>query len=116
ADGGFLWPGFGQNVRVLKWILGRVRGEGKAIETPIGLTPTPDALDLDGLDLPRSTLEELLRVDRDEWSGELEPQRKFLERFGERLPREIWHEHEQLVGRLNRVSVAPTPGGNAGGR
>ncbi len=116
ADGGFLWPGFGQNVRVLKWILGRVRGEGQAIETPIGLTPTPDALDLDGLDLPRSTLEELLRVDRDEWSGELEPQRKFLERFGERLPREIWHEHEQLVARLGRVSVAPTPGGNAGAR
>jgi phosphoenolpyruvate carboxykinase (GTP) len=116
ADGRFLWPGFGQNVRVLKWILERVRGKGAAAETPIGFTPTPDGLDLEGLELPRSTLEALLRVDRAEWNDELQPQRTFLERFGDRLPRAIRDEHEQLGQRLGRLSVGPSPVGPAGGR
>jgi phosphoenolpyruvate carboxykinase (GTP) len=105
AQGNFLWPGFGQNVRVLKWILERVRGGGKAVETPIGFVPTPDGLEREGLNLPVSMLEELLRIDRADWEQELASQRQFFAQFGARLPQEIAAEHEQLARRLNRVSV-----------
>ena len=63
ADGKFLWPGYGENVRVLKWILERIEGKAAATETPIGIVPTPSALTLDGLDVSRATMEELLNVD-----------------------------------------------------
>jgi phosphoenolpyruvate carboxykinase (GTP) len=105
AQGRFLWPGFGQNVRVLKWILERVRGGGKAVDTPIGMIPTPDGLEREGLDLPASTMEELLRIDRSDWENEVASQRKFFEAFGARLPQEIQAEHEALAQRLSRVSV-----------
>jgi phosphoenolpyruvate carboxykinase (GTP) len=105
AQGHFLWPGFGQNVRVLKWILERVRGGGKAVDTPIGLVPSPDGLERAGLDLPASALAELLRIDRADWERELASQRQFFERFGARLPQQIWEEHEALARRLSRVSV-----------
>src|SRR5262245_9965564 len=105
AQGNFLWPGFGQNVRVLKWILERVRGSGKAVETPIGWIPTPDGLEREGLDLPTSTLEELLHIDRDDWEQEIASQHKFFGQFGARLPREIQAEHEALEQRLHRVSM-----------
>jgi phosphoenolpyruvate carboxykinase (GTP) len=105
AQGKFLWPGFGQNVRVLKWILERVRGGGKAVDTPIGMIPTPDGLEREGLDLPASTMEELLRIDRSDWENEVASQRKFFESFGARLPQEIQAEHEALAQRLSRVSV-----------
>jgi phosphoenolpyruvate carboxykinase (GTP) len=104
AQGKFLWPGFGQNVRVLRWILERVRDGGKAVETPIGWIPTPDGIEREGLDLPTSTLEELLRIDRADWENEIASQRKFFEQFGSRLPREIQEEHEALAQRLH-VSV-----------
>lgn len=105
AQGNFLWPGFGQNVRVLKWILERVRGGGKAVETPVGWIPTPDGIECDGLDLPTSTLEELLQIDRADWENEVASQREFFAQFGSRLPREIQAEHEALQQRLHRVSV-----------
>jgi phosphoenolpyruvate carboxykinase (GTP) len=105
AQGNFLWPGFGQNVRVLKWILERVRGGGKAVETPIGWIPTPDGIEREGLDLPTSTLEELLQIDRADWENEIASQREFFTQFGSRLPREIQAEHEALQQRLHRVSV-----------
>jgi phosphoenolpyruvate carboxykinase (GTP) len=105
ADGKFLWPGFGENIRVLRWIVDRVRGEGKAVETPIGLLPTRDGLDLDGLRLSRETVEELLHIDRDAWLEELGDQGKFFDRFGDRLPGEMREEHEQLGRRLTRRSV-----------
>jgi phosphoenolpyruvate carboxykinase (GTP) len=105
ARGDFLWPGFGQNVRVLKWILERVRGGGKAVETPIGWIPTPDAIEREGLDLPASTLEALLQIDRADWEHELASQREFFKQFGPRLPREIQEEHEALARRFNHVSV-----------
>jgi phosphoenolpyruvate carboxykinase (GTP) len=105
AQGNFLWPGFGQNVRVLKWILERVRGGGKAVETPVGWTPTPDGIECEGLDLPTSTLEELLQIDRADWENEIASQREFFAQFGSRLPREIQAEHEALQQRLHRVSV-----------
>jgi phosphoenolpyruvate carboxykinase (GTP) len=105
GQGHFLWPGFGQNVRVLKWILERVRGEGKAVETPIGWTPTPDGIEREGLDIPTSALNELLQIDRADWESEIASQRKFFEQFGSRLPREIQEEHEALGQRLRRFSV-----------
>ncbi|HSF33037.1 MAG TPA: phosphoenolpyruvate carboxykinase (GTP) [Candidatus Tectomicrobia bacterium] len=105
AAGDFLWPGFGQNVRVLRWILERVRGGGKAAETSIGWIPTPDGIEREGLDLPASSLEELLRIDRSDWEHEITSQRKFFGQFGARLPHEIQEEHEALARRLSRVSV-----------
>ncbi len=105
AQGNFLWPGFGQNVRVLKWILERVRGGGKAVETPIGLIPTPDGLEREGLDLPASVVEELLRIDRSDWENEIASQHQFFEQFGARLPQQIQEEHKALARRFSRVSV-----------
>ena len=100
-DGKFLWPGFGENVRVLRWMLDRVRGVSKnARETEIGFVPTPSAVDLDGLDLAPETLNELLAVDRQTWSEEISTQRQFFETFGNRLPEEIRQEHENLACRL----------------
>lgn len=99
-SGSFLWPGFGQNVRVLKWILERIQGRGEAQETAIGYVPTPQSLDLDGLDLPPSTMEKLLRVDRDEWLQETADQGRFLEHLGERVPQELWQEFRDLRKRL----------------
>jgi phosphoenolpyruvate carboxykinase (GTP) len=101
ANGGFLWPGFGENVRVLKWILDRVHGRGEAEETPIGLVPTRRALDTAGLDIPQMTLDELLRLDRDDWQHEVDDQGRFLETLGERLPAEIRAEHAALRRRLD---------------
>jgi len=102
ADGHFLWPGFGENVRALKWILERVQGRGEAQETPIGYVPKPQSLDLSGLSLSPATLAELLRVDVDDWQGEAEKQGPFLEQFGDRLPVEIRQEHQALLTRLGK--------------
>ena len=106
ADGKFLWPGFGENVRVLKWILERVQGKGKAAETPVGWVPTPDGLTLDGLEVSRSTMEELLRVSPADWTTELEDTKKFFEQFGRRLPPELHEEHAQLAQRFERRTAA----------
>jgi len=100
ADGKFLWPGFGENLRVLLWVLDRVRGKGKATQTELGHMPTPDALDLDGLNVTRETMEQLLRVNRDEWKTETDNQRTFYETFGSRLPEPIWQEFGALRKRI----------------
>jgi phosphoenolpyruvate carboxykinase (GTP) len=100
ADGQFLWPGFGQNLRVLLWILQRVRGKGHARDTILGHMPAPDALNLDGLDVSRAAMEELLRVDAGEWQREWEDQRAFFEKFGARLPDGIRQELAALRKRL----------------
>ncbi|HEY4906067.1 MAG TPA: phosphoenolpyruvate carboxykinase (GTP) [Candidatus Acidoferrum sp.] len=100
ADGKFLWPGFGENVRVLKWILERVEGRGGAEETPIGFVPSRNALTLDGLNLSSETIDELLEVDPEDWEQELVDSKEFFQKFGSRLPREIREEHDKLSGRL----------------
>ena len=99
-QGEFLWPGFGQNVRVLRWMLDRVRGTGAAHETPIGYVPTPDALDLVGLDLSPSTVEALLSVVPDHWSEDYTQLGAFLRQFGERLPDGIRRQYAALGRRL----------------
>ncbi len=107
ADGKFLWPGYGENVRVLKWILERMEGKAAARETPIGLVPLPNALTLDGLNISRATMEELLSVDASQWSKEQADIGNFFGQFGSRLPDEIRDEHARLGERLQRVAVVP---------
>jgi phosphoenolpyruvate carboxykinase (GTP) len=99
-DGKFLWPGFGENSRVLEWIFRRCDGTAEAEKTPIGYVPTPESLNLDGLDLSEAALEELLRVDAAEWLEEIEPIREHYEQFGQRLPAELTHQLEELQRRL----------------
>ena len=85
-QGQFLWPGFGENSRVLKWIVERIEGTAAAVETPIGAVPTPESLDLTGLDLSVSDLEAALRVDVDEWRAEIPQVVTWFEQFGDKLP------------------------------
>jgi phosphoenolpyruvate carboxykinase (GTP) len=99
-DGGFLWPGFGENSRVLKWIVDRIDGEAKAAETPIGHVPTPDSLDLTGLDIDREALERLLSVDAEEWKAELPGITEWFDKFGDKLPAVLWTELDGLKSRL----------------
>jgi phosphoenolpyruvate carboxykinase (GTP) len=105
ADGKFLWPGFGENVRVLKWILERVEGKAEAKETPIGFVPTQDSLTLDGMNISEAALDELLDVNVADWSREAEEIGIFLEEFGDSLPKEIREEHAALAKRLAHVGA-----------
>ena len=102
ADGKFLWPGYGENVRVLKWILERVEGRGEAKETPIGYVPTRTALTLDGLKIAPEALDELFRVNADNWENDLADSREFFAKFGERLPAELRKEHQGVVSRFQK--------------
>jgi phosphoenolpyruvate carboxykinase (GTP) len=99
-DGRFLWPGFGENLRVLRWILGRVRGEAEAVRTPIGHLPAPGSLDLSGLDLSAEARQRLFAVDRAAWLDECAGIGEFFARFGDRLPGVLHDEHERLEYRL----------------
>jgi len=100
-DGRFVWPGFGDNARVLKWISRRLDGKAGAVDTPVGRTPTREALDLEGLTLSDADLSILLDVDAQVWSEEAALIPAFYETFGERLPAPLWRQHEALVERLN---------------
>jgi phosphoenolpyruvate carboxykinase (GTP) len=106
ADGKFLWPGYGDNVRVLKWILERVEGRGLAEETPIGFVPTPKALTLDGLRLSPEILRELFRVDVDNWEIDLADTREFFAKFGGRLPAAMREEYQSVVRRFEKSMLA----------
>ncbi len=106
AGGKFLWPGFGENFRVLDWILARCRGQGGARETAIGLLPESGALDLAGLELSQGVLERLLEVRREEWVEELAGHKAFFDRFGGRIPAELWRQHEALAQRLGATAAA----------
>ncbi|GAA3072905.1 MULTISPECIES: phosphoenolpyruvate carboxykinase (GTP) [Actinomycetes] len=99
-DGGFAWPGFAENSRVLKWVVERIEGRGEAVETPIGLTPTPEALDTTGLDISAEDLHDALTVDRQEWTAELADIEQWFDRFGESLPESIQAELQQLRDRV----------------
>jgi phosphoenolpyruvate carboxykinase (GTP) len=99
-DGNWLWPGFGENSRVLKWIFERVSGEGKAVKTPIGYMPTPDAIDTTGLDVDSSTMQELLSVNREDWLREVASIREFYASFGDKLPKELANQLDALEKRL----------------
>ncbi|WTW95322.1 phosphoenolpyruvate carboxykinase (GTP) [Streptomycetaceae bacterium NBC_01309] len=100
SDGKFVWPGFGENSRVLKWIVERLEGIADGVETPIGVLPTQDSLDLKGLELSDAELELLLTVDREIWKQEAALVPEHLEKFGEHTPQELWDEYNALVSRL----------------
>jgi phosphoenolpyruvate carboxykinase (GTP) len=100
-DGKFLWPGYGENVRVLKWILERVEGRAAADETPIGFVPSRNALTLDGLQISQDAVEELLRVNSEDWEDDLADTKQFFDKFGHRLPHELREELEKLSRRLS---------------
>jgi len=105
ADGRFLWPGFGENLRVLLWMIDRVKGRGSATETPIGLVPTESSLEWDGLALSGPERQGLLQVDRGEWAAEVPEIRAFFERFGGRLPSELERSLSALERDLTRVAT-----------
>jgi len=109
-DGSYLWPGFGENLRVLRWMVARVHGEVGAADTPIGHVPHVADLDLTGIDVSRATLEELLAVDRQGWLEAAAAQGTFLEQFGDRLPREIREEQATLVRRLRGARPSEASG------
>ncbi|MGC4112999.1 MAG: phosphoenolpyruvate carboxykinase (GTP) [Nocardioides sp.] len=99
-DGGFLWPGFGENSRVLKWVIERIEGQAAAVETPIGHVPTPESLDTDGLDLTPEELAAALAVDPEEWRAEIPQIQEWFDKFGEQLPAVLWTELDGLKARL----------------
>ncbi|MBI3004114.1 MAG: phosphoenolpyruvate carboxykinase (GTP) [Ignavibacteriales bacterium] len=102
SDGKFLWPGYGENIRVLKWILERVRDGGKAVETPIGYVPTPQSIDTHGLDITTEAMNELLSIDKDGWLQGTDNIEDSFGKFGKRLPDELWEEHKDMRRRLER--------------
>ncbi len=99
-EGHFIWPGFGDNMRVLNWILDRCEGKADAQETAIGYLPKSEDLDLTGLDIDKATLDELLSVDKAVWAEEAKGIREYFEQFGDRLPKEIARELETLESNL----------------
>ena len=100
-NGHFLWPGYGDNSRVLKWIFERVEGGGQAVKTAIGNLPAPGALDLSGLELPAADLEALLTVDVGAWKQEAADLSAYYEEFGDRLPAALRGQLEALKERLD---------------
>lgn len=103
AAGAFFWPGFGESIRVLKWIAERCRGEGAATETPIGWVPTPQALDVEDLQLPTQAVQTLLAVNAADWRAEAAERRQYFERFGDKLPAAMTAENVSLLSRLTRI-------------
>ncbi|HBA84853.1 MAG TPA: phosphoenolpyruvate carboxykinase (GTP) [Verrucomicrobia bacterium] len=103
GDGRWLWPGFGENSRVLKWVCERVEGTGSAVELPIGLLPSTMALDMTGLDIRPENMEELLRVDAGEWSKEADDAAAYFGQYGAKLPDALMGELEALKRRLSQA-------------
>ena len=100
SDGKFLWPGYSENSRVIKWIFERATGKADAVETPIGRLPAPGALDVSGLNVSPDAMAELMRVDVDAWRSEVPSMREHLAKFGAKLPQGVKDELEALVKRL----------------
>jgi phosphoenolpyruvate carboxykinase (GTP) len=105
-SGRFLWPGFGDNLRVLKWILDRCEGRGGFVETAIGAVPTVDAIDRTGLNVSDADMKQLLKVDPAEWLEAIEGQEELMQMFGDRMPEALRGEHEELARRIN-ATVTP---------
>ncbi|KIL99190.1 Phosphoenolpyruvate carboxykinase GTP [Paramagnetospirillum magnetotacticum MS-1] len=99
----FMWPGYGQNMRVLKWIVDRVAGKAKAVESPIGLVPQYEDMDWNGLDYPRDKFKELMRIDRDAGVADARSQEELFDKFFDRVPKEMLFERELLKSRLWRA-------------
>ncbi len=102
SDGKFLWPGYGDNIRVLQWIFGRIEGTAGAVTTPIGLVPEKDSINTEGLEGVAGRMDEILKVDRQEWLAECDLIATHQELFGERLPLEMKKQFESLKERLEK--------------
>jgi phosphoenolpyruvate carboxykinase (GTP) len=100
-NGKFLWPGFGDNIRVIKWMFQRCNGNAEANKTPVGYLPTKESLDLSGIDVPHKNLNSILSIDKDEWREEADAMRDYYKQFGNKLPEELKLELDQLEERLN---------------
>jgi phosphoenolpyruvate carboxykinase (GTP) len=103
--GGFVWPGFGENARVLEWIFNRCEGSADAIDTPIGLLPTLDGINFEGLNLSETDIATLLKVDIDGWRSELPLIEDYYRTFGDRVPQALYDELTQLKLRLETAEV-----------
>src|SRR5690606_32704084 len=99
-QGKFIWPGFGENARVLKWIFERLTGKAQAVDTAIGRVPAKSSLDVSGLSLTDGQLDTLLGVDHEVWREEAGLIPAFFGRFGSRLPQALWGQYSQLNERL----------------
>ena len=99
-QGKFMWPGFGDNLRVLEWMLKRVTGQAGAVETPVGNLPRPSDLNTDGLDLDAASLEQLLTIDRAGWKAEMESIGEYLDSYGERTPHALKAERAKIAAQL----------------
>ena len=105
-NGKFMWPGFGENSRVLEWVFNRCEGTAEAVETPIGNLPTLDALNFDGLDLDDAARAQLLRVEVDGWLNEIPLINEYFDQYGDRVPRAFRDEVKQLQERLEQAKQA----------
>jgi phosphoenolpyruvate carboxykinase (GTP) len=103
-SGKWLWPGFGENSRVLKWVVERVSGKGKAVKTAIGYMPTLDGIDTTGLDVSAADMAELLKVSKDEWLAEVKSIRAHYDSYGQKLPAELSRQLNALEQRLNEMA------------
>jgi len=101
-EGHFIWPGFGDNMRVLMWILARCEDKVGAVETPIGYVPNVDDINIEGLDISKETIADLLNVDKELWLEDCKGIREFYAQVGDRVPAEFYAELEALEGRLSK--------------
>jgi len=104
ADGNYIWPGFGENLRVLRWVIERCRGTRDAIRSPIGYLPTPGAIDILGLNIDRETMLEITQVDAAGWRKEMADIKAFLDRFGDRVPERLAAEHQRVTSELEHLT------------
>jgi phosphoenolpyruvate carboxykinase (GTP) len=101
-NGRFLWPGFGENIRLLKWTIDRVNGKAGAKETPLGMVPDINTFPVEGADVSRSTLQKLFEVRPGEWEAEVREIKEFIDQFGNLLPYEIRNDFNRMSARLQR--------------
>ncbi|MEI6399086.1 MAG: phosphoenolpyruvate carboxykinase domain-containing protein, partial [Pseudomonadota bacterium] len=99
--GKFMWPGFGDNMRVLEWVLKRCEGQGDAIRTPIGYLPTTDAINTDGTGLTTETMRELLSIEAPAWKSEMTGIKEYFDKYGSHMPDELLSELKRITNELN---------------
>ena len=102
-NGNIIWPGFGENLRILEWILARSRGDLQAEKTAIGFIPRLSDLNMTGIDLSPEDMKKLFQIDPAAWKQEMDNVGDFFKKFGDRLPLEFWAQHEALARRLDEL-------------